>query len=288
MIRWTAWMLAVTLVGCASDPDGDGLTNREERDLGLDPALADTDEDGVDDGAELQAGTDPLAPDTDGDGLPDGDELDLDTDPLVGDSDSDGYLDFDEVTEGTDPLDDASRIYTGNWPYLRDKDALGDPGFSGTLSAGDQVGRFIAVDQHSEQVDLYDLAAGGVPIVLDMSATWCSPCNGLAAWLEEGNEQLDADFPGVRRAVRRGDIRWVTLMLQDIDRTPADAATVRDWDEVYPHRMIPVLADGEGLLVEQLDVTGLPTLRLFEPDLTLARGSGGQYWEVLDTISSRL
>ena len=43
------------------DTDGDGLTDDEEAELGLDPALADTDGDGWDDLAERDAGTDALA-----------------------------------------------------------------------------------------------------------------------------------------------------------------------------------------------------------------------------------
>ncbi|MBI2998261.1 MAG: choice-of-anchor D domain-containing protein [Deltaproteobacteria bacterium] len=42
------------------DPDGDGLTNLQEFQLGTDPRQADTDGDGVSDGVEVSQGTDPL------------------------------------------------------------------------------------------------------------------------------------------------------------------------------------------------------------------------------------
>jgi len=45
-----------------ADPDGDGLTNEEEMQLGTDRNDADTDGDGVSDGAEWRQGSDPLDP----------------------------------------------------------------------------------------------------------------------------------------------------------------------------------------------------------------------------------
>jgi hypothetical protein len=116
---------------CArTDSDLDGLTDDEERTLGLHPARADSDEDGVSDFDEVngydvelrfpfEAGTstctatadpavvrctsDPLFPDTDGDGLDDGDERRLGTDPTVSDGDrafdddGDGLVNFEET-----------------------------------------------------------------------------------------------------------------------------------------------------------------------------------------------
>ena len=67
--------------GALGDPDDDGLTNTEERDLGSNPREADTDGDGLLDGVEdgggvfvsnTQTGTNPLEPDSDRDGLSDG------------------------------------------------------------------------------------------------------------------------------------------------------------------------------------------------------------------------
>jgi outer membrane protein OmpA-like peptidoglycan-associated protein len=91
----------------ASDKDGDGLTKREEKELGTDPNNPDTDGDRLQDGEEVRTHvTDPLNTDTDADNLGDGEEvLNRKTDPNKADTDGDGLNDGDEVnTHKTDPL----------------------------------------------------------------------------------------------------------------------------------------------------------------------------------------
>jgi outer membrane protein OmpA-like peptidoglycan-associated protein len=90
-----------------ADPDKDGLTNNEEKELGTDPNNPDTDGDGLKDGAEVKTyRTNPLNPDTDSDGLKDGEEvLTYRTNPLNPDTDGDGLKDGEEVLNyRTDPL----------------------------------------------------------------------------------------------------------------------------------------------------------------------------------------
>ena len=89
-----------------ADPDGDGLINKVEEQLGTNKKLADTDGDGLDDGTEFNRYTsDPLKTDTDEDGLSDGDEVNkYSTSPTKQDTDGDALNDYDEViTYKTDP-----------------------------------------------------------------------------------------------------------------------------------------------------------------------------------------
>lgn len=116
------------------DPDGDGLTNEEEADLGTDPLDADTDDDGIDDGTEVDGEnqTDPLDPDTDDDRLCDGPEPvtdiciggedtdadgihdEFETDPNDPDTDNGSVDDGTEVIDqGTDPLDPTDDLPPG-------------------------------------------------------------------------------------------------------------------------------------------------------------------------------
>jgi hypothetical protein len=81
----------------ADDPDGDGLTNFQEFQLGTDPLNADTDGDAMPDGWEIAHGLNPLVNDAnldaDGDGLTNLEEYRLGTDCQNPDSDGDGISD---------------------------------------------------------------------------------------------------------------------------------------------------------------------------------------------------
>lgn len=108
-----------------SDTDGDGLSDGVEYYwLDTDPTKADTDgngisdadedfdEDGLTNKEEIDLGTSPLSPDTDNDGLSDYDELYIyNTDPLDSDTDKDKVTDGDEVILGLDPNNPATNGY---------------------------------------------------------------------------------------------------------------------------------------------------------------------------------
>ncbi len=103
--NWTSALIGLRFSAGSGDRDDDhdGLTNREEKQLGTDPKNPDTDGDGLRDGDEvLTHKTDPLNKDTDGDGLTDGDEVVTHhTNPLDNDTDDDGLGDGNEVTGET-------------------------------------------------------------------------------------------------------------------------------------------------------------------------------------------
>jgi hypothetical protein len=112
------------------DTDGDGLTDKEEKQLGTDPTLADTDGDGINDIDEVTITNNPdntrtvtlkynpTDADTDNDKRSDGDELTVPinvpaigtanpyqvfSDPTKADQDLDGWVDGEEAVATTDP-----------------------------------------------------------------------------------------------------------------------------------------------------------------------------------------
>ena len=103
------------------DSDGDGLSDKLERQIGTNPFEPDTDGDGMHDGWEYNHGFNPLVDnddpdvdsdptndsdyDADGDGLTNREEADWGTDPHNSDSDNDGVSDGDEVEQSSDPAD---------------------------------------------------------------------------------------------------------------------------------------------------------------------------------------
>ncbi len=129
----------------SSDKDGDGLTKKEEKELGTDPENPDTDGDALKDGEEVRTYiTNPLNPDTDGDSLTDGEEVKTySTDPLKSDTDGDGLKDNEELkSHNTDPLiadTDGDRLSDGDEINTHKTDPLKVDTDSDTVSDNDEI-----------------------------------------------------------------------------------------------------------------------------------------------------
>lgn len=274
--------LAVLLIGCKGDKDGDGLTNKEEKALGTDLENADSDSDGLSDADELAALADPLNADSDGDGLSDGDEVNVHgSDPNALDTDEDTYLDFDEVVEDSDPADPEDRIYKGYWPYNPNKDDMDIVAFPGRGAViGEPFGTMTeGKDQFRQKVDLRDFAGHGRYIVIDGSATWCVPCMNTAAWLSSGPENdvygYEADYKKMRLAVNQGDLTWITFITDNDSYAGQTGGTIEHsdvtfWDSSFPNEMIPVIADVEQSVLYSVNPEFFPAFVVLDPDLNVA------------------
>jgi len=274
-------LLALGLMAC--DSDGDGLSNKDEAELGTDPDVADSDGDGLDDGAEVDSGSDPLNADTDGDGLSDGDEASLGTSATESDSDGDGYLDGWEVDAGSDPANAESVIYEGGWPYNPNKDEANGPDLnSAAIAMGAMLARFTAVDQFGDDVDMYDFL-GDTPVIIDFSTVWCPPCNGLSSWLSGKGDSsgFGSQWPNIKTHVDNGDLRWITVLAQDDHGNAPTTDTAHAWDTSYPHEHIPVFASQE--VGNKYVQGGWPTVMALDTDLKIVAMPNSEYhWGAMD------
>jgi thiol-disulfide isomerase/thioredoxin len=197
--------------------------------------------------------------------------------------------------------------YTGGWPENLNKDALGDPGWDTEAEVGAQVPRFVAMDQYGEEVELYDFAGHGVPIVLDVGTEWCAPCQALAAFLSDGDMShlvwdqdeetgedeyypwWDEDLEGLYDMVQDGELYWITVLFSESEVSgPTTSEDCAEWHEAYPNEMVPVLADTEVQLKSWLGVTSYPTLNMLNSDMVLEIHSTGGPYEVLRWIGDTL
>lgn len=277
----------LALAGCNPDSDGDGLTDAEEKELGLSPDSADSDGDGFDDADEINFGSDPLAADADADGLQDGEEAEAGTDPNAADTDADGYNDADEIATGHSPTDAADMIYIGGWPYNSNKDEMAETDWSGKAKVGAAFPHFVSYDQYGDTFDSYDFAFQGVPVIVDISAEWCYYCQEMAKFMAEKNSFFDdytASYPeleGVREGVKNGSILWIEVLDQNQDYGLIELGDLEQWEKKYPNENVPVVADEEQNFLAWTNLAGYPTLMGLNEDFTVGSYDKNDYFAAL-------
>jgi len=249
--HWTVWF-ALWLVACggAGDPDGDGLTNSEEAQIGSDPQLADTDRDGLSDGDEVRIhGTSPLDADTDGDGLSDGEEVEThQTDPLSDDTDEDGLTDLAELQDhGTDPLQPDT-----DGDGLTDREEVRDTGTDPLAddTDGDGLGDREEIEQHGTDPLDADSDDDGLSDGREVDEIGTSPLDADTdddrlpdgAELNAGTDPRDddSDDDGLSDGAELLDHRTDPLS----DDTDLDGLT--DAAELSSHGTDPTVADTDG------------------------------------------
>ncbi len=234
----------------------------------------------------------PPPPDSDGDGLSDPDEEALGTDPNNPDSDGDGYTDFEEAQAGSDPLDAESVIYIGGWPYNAFKDQIDDPGWDSQPHLNGAMPNFAGIDQFGQSVELYDFAGLGVPILVDLSPEWCSPCHALAEWLDGDEDRLvdmqwwNPAWEGIPELVATGQLIWITVIHQDQEGNyPVDASSSARWFEEHPIENIPVLADPDSHIWYWLQPTGYPCANLLDENMVMLTVDNRGVDDALDRVA---
>ena len=219
------------------------------------------------------------------------------------DTDNDGYLDTDEITENTNPNDPFDKIYLGNWPYNQDKNSINSPltecpggvgcactvnadcdnsnctkHFRGnfcTLKEGDIFPEFKAIDQFGDEVNIYDFANQGKYILVELGATWCGPCNTLAAYFTYNEKDITStsiwkpQYDNLYDWIHNNQIYFITVLYEDEFRDNATNYTVEEWYDNYPDDNIPILADVNKLLHGIVKPTGIPVVILLDENMNI-------------------
>ena len=227
----------------------------------------------------------------------------------VVDTDKDGYSDRDELHAGTNPKDASSFIYEGGWPYNSEKDSLPFDSFGANCPGditcdciqnsdcsnnncvqyprgnycspkeGTHLPRFKMMDQFGEMVDVYDFSGQGKYILLELSASWCTPCNQLSAWMTYGDPEVTyqpwwkSAYLQLKPWVETGKVILINVQYADEYRDNASLASIQDWYSQYPHDGVPVFADSEKLLHTWIKPTGIPTVLLLNEKMEIVQPS---------------
>ncbi|MFV8752739.1 hypothetical protein ACNOYE_19495 [Nannocystaceae bacterium ST9] len=236
-----ASILMVTLAACEPelepDADHDGLSDREEAELGTDPHAKDSDHDNYWDAWELAEGTDPL------------------------DYESRIYAGFWPYYPDKDELEQ------GAWGTGTE---LGTP--FPRASFIDQHGDL--VDLYDFANFTVNEPHEPAYIAIDVSAAWCGPCHDVSAWLAGDVDSTTALFQGVYPTVRdkvRGlRVWWITVVVEASGGQRPEPIDAEYWYTRHHDVYVPILVDGDQRIRDEFGIGVYPHVFLLDPELRMA------------------
>ena len=163
-------------------------------------------------------------------------------------------------------------------------------GYYCSLNKGDIFPEFVGVDQFGETVSIKDFANEGKYILIEMGASWCSPCRELADWFSYGVDDITKkpfwknEYNAVYDLVHNNDIYFITVLYEDEFRDTASLYTVEEWFNSYPDDNIPIIADENKYLHTILKPTGIPAVTLLDENLKIIELSNRGFNYSFDTL----
>jgi hypothetical protein len=165
-----------------------------------------------------------------------GDTTDDATDTATDDATDTGT---DDATDATDTTDTGTDTTGGGASC----DAP-DPGW-GPLTVGSPVKHIQGFDQAGEAFNMCEY--GGTPIIIDVAAVWCGPCNAVSDYFAHGGADPFGGGLGdqLTAMIAADQVIWMTTLVEDANSAPATVANATAWDQQYPNAKIPVVVEGD-------------------------------------------
>ena len=134
---------------------------------------------------------------------------------------------------------------------------------------------FIAIDQFGDNVSIYDFSGHNKYILIEIGASWCTPCHEIAEWLTYDDKKVlkrkwfKDEYKLIRELIQNDEIYYIKVIFEDRNRNNATYDTLYDWYQKYPDDKIPILADSERFLHTWVKPTGLPTTILLNDKMEI-------------------
>ena len=109
---------------------------------------------------------------------------------------------------------------------------------------GEHICDLDLVDQNADTFNLY--SHYGQPLIIDLSAMWCAPCNQSAPWADVFVQKYAED-----------DLVWATILIEDESGNEPDGADLARWVETHEIDDSYVLK-GSRDLIDLAGVVGFP------------------------------
>jgi thiol-disulfide isomerase/thioredoxin len=131
---------------------------------------------------------------------------------------------------------------------------------------GEHICNLELVDSTAEVFDLY--SHYGQPIIIDLSAMWCAPCNQAAPW---------ADI--FVQGYAEHDLLWVTILIEDEGGNVPDAEDLLRWVDNHNITDSLVLKGSRDLIdisgTDGFPLTSWPTFVFIDQEMVIYHGVAG-------------
>ena len=145
---------------------------------------------------------------------------------------------------------------------------------------GRQVCDFTAIDENGDEVHLYDLM--GAPVIIDISAMWCAPCQRAAA---EVQEVQDA-YP---------ELAYLTILIENLQGDDPTAEDLQLWEAEFRIDSAPVWGSNRDLITSnpaeiegKLFLTSWPTFYFLDAELRVVGYQKGFSSEIVEGWAEEL